>query len=688
LTERPKVKFLMVIWGARYIGEFAQVSLPSYLAEGNLPHLAERADLEVLIMTSRESRKAFNTEPIFAQLRKLCTVRYLYIDDLITSGNYGVTLTLAFARGILDSGEDQTKTTFVFMNSDFVLADGSLRSLLTKLEEGHRCIMAPSLRASTETTIDVLTSAVDPNDRILRMSPREMVRLAFDNLHPTVVGKTVTQELVTCATHNQLYWQVDENTLLARHYLIFMLAIRPERPMPPINSYCDYGFVPELVPSGQFEILDDSDDFFMLELQSATQEQNMLRGGGSTPEDVAAELSIWTTKEHRAFAEYPVVFRAGDPVGEEAAARSEFSQYYSAVKRKLTRDPIDHVNHFYWALGVKAWASTKYPEPNKTGDFPTELGDEQSLVALLSLYEAAATHRAAVRPRGAVARLKHHLRAAHLRLIDRLMATAARRPNVPLWHHMWLDYRLIFDWLQAHGPRDGKIATFVCDTLSPLRPFFADQPGFRVERLGELGTHESHAAGEELADILLIHVYRANVRETRGILEAAARRAKPGAHVAVFVEHVRGESDPSDFSRELAAYVNQILPANWVGFRISARFAGGIGRRRLRIAEQRVINYLLTSSLVRLPVMIVSSLVWPFIAAATAINNLRHWGESRTCPPYCSSFLIMLLPTASGTTAIATRTRTSPRAASAAPPGSAIEPSAVDATARLSRQLH
>jgi len=50
----------------------------------------------------------------------------LGIDDLIAPAVYGVTLTLAYMRGVADSGDRMVDTHFVFLNSDFVLADGSL----------------------------------------------------------------------------------------------------------------------------------------------------------------------------------------------------------------------------------------------------------------------------------------------------------------------------------------------------------------------------------------------------------------------------------------------------------------------------------------------------------------------------------------------------------------------------------
>ena len=61
MAERLKGKFLTVIWGARYIDEFARISLPSYLAEGNLPALAAGAALSFAATSVWRDRMAANS---------------------------------------------------------------------------------------------------------------------------------------------------------------------------------------------------------------------------------------------------------------------------------------------------------------------------------------------------------------------------------------------------------------------------------------------------------------------------------------------------------------------------------------------------------------------------------------------------------------------------------------------------
>jgi len=628
MAERLRVRFLTVIWGARYVQEFARVSVPSYLTPGNLPFVASETDLEILILTSKDSQSTFDEEPAFARLRELCPVRYILIDDLITTGVYGVTLTLAYARGIRDSGERQTDTHFIFMNSDFILAEGSLKTLIGKFGEGDRCIMAPSLRATSEAVLPKLADLV-AEDGTLSMQPRDMVRLAFDNLHPTVVAKTVTQEFITCHTHNQIYWQVDDSTLLARYHLIFMLAIKPEVPMEPVNSYCDYGFVPELVPSGQFSILDDSDTFFMLELQPAQQEANLLACGKWDQARVAANLSVWTTREHRRFADIDVIFHSSDVPSTLDAARVQFAAFMSELHRVLRQPPVDHVGHYYWVSGVQAWLSLMSADGLETPPLPPELDMAQRTGNWL-------------------------LRGVH-KLIDLAWKSNAtqgggvhRILDAPLWHYRWLDALLVRRWVSVIGRRSPGRNLLICDRTSSLRQSLPQLVpcdvlvGVDALAAGRVEWPTSNDAGDGRYDNLILHVHRARVRQTRKVIEHAEAHVKPDGTIAIYIDHPNGELEGGDFSSELPQYVDEVLPTSWLGQHLEATFTGGRQKRRLRRAERLLARYFRPISTRKLPHMIAAFALWPGVAMLTAINNFRCRHLSSICPPCCSSALLVL----------------------------------------------
>jgi hypothetical protein len=667
MSDRLKVRFLTVIWGTRYIEEFARVSLPSYLAAGNLPFIAAETDLEIVVMTSMESRDKFEERDYLDKLKALCPVRYILIDDLITNGNYGVTLTLAYARGIIDSGPEQTNTHFVFMNSDFVLADGSLKTLVAKLREGHHAVMAPSLRACSEAVVPVLIDAVDQADRTLTMSPRPMVQLAFDNLHPTVIGKTITQDFVTCTNHNQIYWQIDQNTLLGRYHLIFMLAIKPEVPMGLVNSYCDYGFIPELVPSGEFAIIDDSDGFFMLELQSAEQEKSYLRCGYTPLEKIAAELSSWTTREHRRFAEVDVVFRSGDLPARLSRVRAEAARYMSELYQHMT-PPRDHVDHFYWTSGVQAWASIKFP--GEAPVLPPEIADADRLfpqpapephvetsVARGRIVELRAR---VVELRGRIAELRRLLVQRYIDLMGFVRRSVGVMPDVPIWHCLWLDSRLILDWVNSIAGDAGQNNALVCDDTSPLllslrkhmpieRHVSLEElvPGFAIQSSGRDISDQTHRRADGVSvdqkfDHILVHIRRTELVNLRRVLEWVEKCIEPSGTIAVYIENRRSEEYEGNFSLELAQSVQDWLPANWLGLRLDASFAGGRVKRRLRLRERFLFPFMFPSSAGRVPLAMFTGVLWAMVAGLTAWNNFRLRKRSAECLDYCSSALVRL----------------------------------------------
>jgi hypothetical protein len=656
MSDRLKVRFLTVIWGTRYIEEFARVSLPSYLAADNLPFMAAETDLEIVVMTSMESRDKFEERDYLDKLKAICPVRYILIDDLITNGNYGVTLTLAYARGIRDSGPEQTNTHFVFMNSDFVLANGSLKTLVAKLREGHRAILAPSLRACSEVVVSTLIEAVDQADGTLTMSPRPMVQLAFDNLHPTVIAKTITQEFVTCATHNQIYWQVDKTTLLGRYHLIFMLAIKPEVPMGMVSSYCDYGFVAELVPSGDFSIIDDSDEFFMLELQSVEQEKGYMRCGHTPLEKIAAELSSWTTREHRRFAEVDVVFRSGDLPAELPQVRAEAVRFVSDLHQRMT-PPRDHVDHFYWALGIQAWTSVKFPRGAPV--LPPEIVGER---------HNSDDRLGADYTQSRFVKMKRLLVQSFIDFMGSVRRRIGVIPDVPIWHHLWLDSRLILNWVNSVDGGAGQKNALVCGETSPLLLSLPKHlpvelhvrlkdavPG--EKRLpGDIVSH-GRAAGvyaNQGFDNIFVHVRRAELRSLRKVLEWAENCINPNGSIAVYVEQ-HSEEYEGNFSIELARRVQRLLPANWLGFRLKASFVGGGIKHRLRSRERLLFRFLWPSSAGRLPLSICVAALWSVIAMLTVLNNFRLKNRTSQCPDYCSSALLCLHNTARGNGAVAQR---------------------------------
>jgi len=353
-----RVKFLTAVWGASYVDRFCALSLPSFLASGNLPHLAVNSEFEVVICTCQSDITYFEKNSAFQVLKQLCDTRFVYIDDLMGSHVYGVTLTTAYGRAIIEMGEDMLSTHFLFMNSDFVLANGSLRGLFQHIDAGRSIVLGPSFRSVSEELEPILEDLVNKDSNVLDIAPRELTKLAMRYPHQTKVAKFQNQQLFHSQTPNQFFWKVNSQTLLGRYYLIFMLALKPERIVSSLNSYCDYGFIPELCPSGDEVCMSDSDDFFMLELQDRTSETSLLKLGRQSMGEIAKSLSRWTTKEHRRAAQYDIIFHSGELPSALINARQKAALFISRLNAGMGR-AMSHRFHRHWQFGLEAWVDQR-----------------------------------------------------------------------------------------------------------------------------------------------------------------------------------------------------------------------------------------------------------------------------------------------------------------------------------------
>ncbi|MGP1397576.1 MAG: hypothetical protein ACTS3R_18895 [Inquilinaceae bacterium] len=635
-SSRMNLKFVIVLWGERYIKDFTDVSLPTHLASGNLPYLAKETNLEIFIMTSDESRPFFENSQTFKKLRSFSEIKYFSIDDLIEGNYYGITLTLAFARAIKAVGLQQTKTCFVFMNSDFVLADGAMVTLIEKLRQGHRCIIAPSLRVRAEEVGPKLVDMVDPNNRHLEIAPRDLVHLAFDNLHPTVVAKTVTQNFVHCQTYNQIYWSVTPSTLLARYYLAFPLALCPEKPIGRVNSYVDYGFIPELIPSREFEVLGDSDEFCMIELQPTQCEKDFVRLGPASPDDITRDLSVWTTYEHRLCAEFDVVFRTSEAPDCLETFKTQAGNYVDELRRRMSRFAANHDDHPYWYYPLQNWFARRSIDDPGTSVVPIELAEyaepfvparDRTSIGRESITQAS---------EGGANRL-------FLLLLKRLVG---RMPNVTVLSRAYLNSRLV-NWALAKLRREkGARMLLVCRNGSYLRDTFREELGGDVMDIDNVlsldvdGRHYEH---------IFIQVHDGEVPTSAAVINRLETWIPTGGSVWVLIEHEGYEFGLSNFTSELSQRIEDIFPSAWNRFDIAAKFTGDRFDARVRNLRKKLEGYAPVLGLrrARRPrafALLVAGLGARLaLTSLMAINNLCLGKRmpSHEVPAFCSGALIV-----------------------------------------------
>ena len=93
----PKAaKVVLPVWGYKYARHFLTHGLPTLLAPGNIPALAQAVPTQFVLLTSLVDERYIRQSAPFRKLSKICPVEVRLIDHLITAGNSSTTITLAY----------------------------------------------------------------------------------------------------------------------------------------------------------------------------------------------------------------------------------------------------------------------------------------------------------------------------------------------------------------------------------------------------------------------------------------------------------------------------------------------------------------------------------------------------------------------------------------------------------------
>lgn len=341
MTKAPLV-FLLPIWGEHYIKHFFNYSLRTLLAPGNLPEMSKQYDCTFLFLTKSENFSYFKTFPAYKTLESYCTVEFLDISDLLF-WSYSTTLTLAYDRGMKSRGKKMCETFFFYLVADLIYADNSFGNLIPYLEKGYSGVTSGNFLVIEET----FTEYCDQQDKWI-FDSRELLKIAFKQIHPISIGQTLTQNFVHTDHANRFFWKVDQEVMIGRFYLRHMLCIKPEIENYVIGASCDYSFIPELCPSGNVFAIQDSDLFCMVEMAPHNYDEGHVKKGALSIKAIVKNLSEWTTSHHRANAHLPVVFhsRPLDKPPEESIQAS--NQVIQKIESALPKKPAPHRGHQYW----------------------------------------------------------------------------------------------------------------------------------------------------------------------------------------------------------------------------------------------------------------------------------------------------------------------------------------------------
>ena len=530
-----QIRCLLPVWGYAHIKRLLEVSLPSWLAPGNLPAVAQLAPTEFVFLTSREDELYLRAHPAFRLLSEVCTTRVHFIDHLITGNNYSTTITLAYTEAVRGAGEDLVETCFLFLVSDYIIADGSLRNVVKRILSGRSGVLAGNFQVVEEEALPWLTDLQQTQPDVLRLPPREMMGWALSHLHPATIANTVNYPIVHNDHTNRLFWRVDNKTLIGRFYLMHMIAIRPETRDFVIGSSCDYSFIPEMCPSDNVDIVADSDDYLVIELQPRNHESHSLKTGPQSAKELARTLSEWTTARHRQNSETTLIFHADDVPVTIGDAIAEANRFLAKVSSKLAGKPRKHRNHPYWMGAIAAFNEASGAKL-ATKDWRRVLGMPDP-----ELDRNWFVHW----------------------LIESLrFSFFGKPPYVRPWHPRYPDYSLIIENVTTTSLDEGSHLLMVAEVPTIFTATFADG-GERVVRLRSSHMlkqpYEVYEGLQSRFDLCLLEIDELELPKADEMLDRIAPMMRDRATILVSVLNRRGNDPNREFQRTMALNASRLM---------------------------------------------------------------------------------------------------------------------------------
>ena len=347
-----QIALLMPVWGYQFVSRFLEFCLPTLLAPNNIPALAQALPCRFILLSSAADEAMIRAHPAWQKLERHCAVEFRAIDDIITHGNHTATITLAFERALRRAGEALRDTGFIFLMSDYLVADGSLKTVLRTIQQGAGAVLAGNFQITAEEAVPLLRQRIELASHEIVLQPRDLVAWSLSHLHPATVANIVNFGLTHNDHTNRLFWRVDANTLIGRFYLMHPIAIHPEVTDFAVSASWDYSFVPELCPSGNVVALTDSDDYLVVELQRRDYEWENLRPGPMRAAALARSLAEWTTDDHRRNVAKTLVFHATEPPANLPEVIAESDVFIDAVRQALVAPALHHKRHPYWVGSI------------------------------------------------------------------------------------------------------------------------------------------------------------------------------------------------------------------------------------------------------------------------------------------------------------------------------------------------
>jgi hypothetical protein len=171
--------FVTAVWGREYVQLFLDITLPSILADNNLPAAKSHFNCRYKIYTAVDDFNVIKYAEVIKVLHEHAQVELIPITDF--SGNKYEVASRCYRKATSDALQD--RAAIIYLIPDMILADGSLGYIAEQLSSGKKAVLVAGMRASKESAVPVLIENYK-RDETISITSKALVGLMMRHIHP------------------------------------------------------------------------------------------------------------------------------------------------------------------------------------------------------------------------------------------------------------------------------------------------------------------------------------------------------------------------------------------------------------------------------------------------------------------------------------------------------------------------
>jgi hypothetical protein len=337
----------VLVWGSEFVRRFGALAVPFHAAPGNIPALA--ANSHVIFHVYTDSASADEVRDAMAPLSSRCQIAIHCFDALTFQGapliqpaqglanpEFRFAVQRQCLRHLADRVVNEISdpgAPIVLLDSNFVLADGTLAHLAARRDQGFLAATVSVLRVATGPFAQAISPQLAAGGPL---GSRPLMLAGLSSLHEMTRAFFVDAQPFT-PYPSQLSWSVGSDGFVNRNILPHPLMVPAVRAIQRSQSTMDYDLALRLAADDEIYVCPDSDE--MLVLKFSDDALGTDRHAGLAPSDEVLGLFLLaaTNVRHRLYADTPVVFHSGDLDGRYAEAVTRSQSAVDAAYRWVER---------------------------------------------------------------------------------------------------------------------------------------------------------------------------------------------------------------------------------------------------------------------------------------------------------------------------------------------------------------